>query len=144
MSVDLELIGTGLGARLRALAAALDRLDSFAFRPERAEPDPGALTGEEADGVALALVLRALRIAFDPSGWRILTLVADGDATTAQIATALAAPRMVAWEQVNDLLQVGLVSRELDGDRVGITEAGSGLVDVVGRLADAAAGAVMP
>lgn len=144
MNVDLELIGRGLGTRLNTLGAVLDRFDSFVFRPGQAEPDSGAPAGEQADQVACALVLRALRAAFDPSGWAVLTVVANDDATTAQIASALSTPRMVAWEQVNDLVAVGLVGRELERDLVRITDAGRGLVKLVRRLARAAAEAVTP
>jgi hypothetical protein len=136
MDVDLELIGKALGARRAALAAALERLDSFAFQPA-GDLRTGAAVDEH-DEVTRALVLRALRAAFDPNGWRVLTLLADSDSTTMQIATALGTPRIVAWEQVNDLVQAGLAGRELDGDRVAITDAGRGLAALVGRLTEAA------
>lgn len=142
MSVDPELVGKGLGARLAALATALERYDAFAFRPGEHSAPPGGPGDQDADEAALALVLRAVRAASDPQGWQVLDLLARGDATTAQVAAVLATPRVVAWEQVNDLVQVGLVGRELDGDRLGLTEAGMGVVELIRELAVAAARAV--
>lgn len=142
MTVDLALVGKGLGLRLRELAAALERYDGFAFRPGQGEVVADALDDEQAKAAALTLVLRALRAGCDAVGWRVLSRVAEGDTTTSEIAELLSCPRIVAWEQVNELLQVGLVGRDLDGDRIGITEAGRGVVDVVSQLADAASEAV--
>lgn len=138
MTFDPAQVGRGLGLRLRDLAAALERYDGFAFRPATEEPAGGA-GDADVDRAATALVLRALRVTSDPDGWRILSRLAGGDATTAEVAAMLSCPRMVAWEQVNDLLQAGLVARDLDGDRLGLTEAGRGVVDLVRGLAEAAA-----
>ncbi|TNC25822.1 helix-turn-helix domain-containing protein [Amycolatopsis alkalitolerans] len=139
---DPELTGKGLGVRLAALRTALERYDGFAFRPGQAEstaPDDSAVAD-----AALAFVVRALRTACDPVGWRILARLAAETTTTAELAAELSSPRIVAWEQVNDLVQVGLVSRELDGDQVRLTEAGHGIVELVELMAWAAAGVVAP
>ena len=142
MSVDLELVGKGLGGRLAALYTALERYDRFAFRPDEQAAPPDGPGGQDADEAGLALVLRAVRAASAPQGWQVLSRLAAGDATTEEVAAVLATPRVVAWEQVNDLVQVGLVGRELDGDRLGLTEAGMGVVELIRGLAAAAARAV--
>lgn len=153
-AVDLDLVGKGLGARLAGLTAAMGRYDSFAFGSE-AEGSVTALPegqdSKETPGpqdvaheVSGWMVRRALRAACDPTGWQMLSLVAAGETTSADVAEALGCPRLVAWEQANELLQVGLVSRDLDGDRLCVTEAGRGIVEALERLAGAAAEALRP
>lgn len=138
-----ELVGKSIGDRLGALRAALRRHDSFAFRPGGERSDPGALDDAAAADAAVGLVLRALRAACDPAGWRVLERLADRAATTTEVAQLLSCARIVAWEEVNDLVQAGLVSHELDGDLVRLTEAGQGIVSLVRLMSRSAAGTVM-
>lgn len=148
VGIDLHLVGKGLGARLAGLTAAMRRYDSFAFRPEPegsvASPSVNQDAQDVAQDVSRWMVQRALRAACDPTGWRVLSLVAAGDTTSAEVAEVLGCPRLVAWEQANELLQVGLVSRDLDGDRLCVTEAGRGIIEALELLACAAAEAVGP
>ncbi|EHR50193.1 hypothetical protein SacmaDRAFT_1934 [Saccharomonospora marina XMU15] len=140
---DPELIGKSIGDRLNTLRAALRRHDSFAFRPGEEVAAPGGLDDAAAEAT-VALVLRALRAACDPAGWRVLERLTDGAVTTAELADLLRCARIVAWEEVNDLVQAGLVSRELDGDLVRLTETGRGIVSLVHLMAASATKVVTP
>lgn len=142
MAVNLETVGADIGTRLHTLAVTLHRYDGFVFRPGHPEPAAEQPADDDVLEAAAALVRRALRVACDPEGWRVLVRLREGEATTAQLALTLACPRIIAWEQVNELLQAGLVSRDLDGDRVAITAAGRGILELVEVTAAAAAGAV--
>jgi hypothetical protein len=142
MVVNPELIGTDIGTRLHTLAVTMRRYDGFVFRSEEARPVGGHLPDDDVPVAAAALVRRALRVACDPEGWRILVRLQDGEATTDQLGTVLGCPRIVAWEQVNELLQAGLVGRDFDEDRVAITPSGQGILDLVGAIAASAAEAV--
>lgn len=134
MSVDLTLIAKSLALRLRDMRAVLERYDSFVFRPPRTEVVATGWSDDEAAQVSKAVVLRALRTATDPALWRILELLDADDATTAALAARVGCPRLVAWDQVNELLQVGLVNRDIETDRVGLTAAGAGVVEMVHAL----------
>jgi hypothetical protein len=142
MVVSLETIGADIGTRLHTLAVTMRRYDGFVFRPGQSEPAASQPADDDVPVAAAALVRRALRVACDPDGWRVLVRLRDGEATTAQLATTLACPRIVAWEQVNELLQAGLVGRDFDGDRVAITASGQGILELVEVTAAAAAEAV--
>ncbi len=145
--VDLAGIGRGLATRLRDLRATLARYDGFVIGPGQpgpgqreqgqtaAEQVPAQPDGEDGLGAARWLVLAALRAMADPHGWELLTRLRGADAGTRQLADALARPRVVVWDQVNDLVQAGLLARSHDLDVVGLTRAGQGLVDLVERLA---------
>jgi hypothetical protein len=140
--VELSVAGKHLGLRVREVAAALERLDSFVFdgRTAGADAAPAPGTGE----IAEAFVLRALRAGCEPEGWRCLDALRHEDATTASLAGRLGIPRVVAWEQVNALVQVGLVARDLAGDRIGLTPAGRVLLEIVAGLATAAGAELAP
>ena len=139
MGLDMEAVGTGLGNRLRGVAAALDRLDRFAIDPGHAgPPEPGLPGGREREAAQI-FVLRALRQATSPVGWRVLNLLRDAEQSSADLAGALGCPRVVAWEVTNDLVQAGLAARAADTDRVVLTAAGSGLMSFIEELAATAA-----
>jgi hypothetical protein len=89
-------------------------------------------------------VLRALRVVADPLSWALLARLRTGDATASALAEVVGEPRVAVWERVNDLVQTGLASRALDGDVVGLTASGEGLVDLVEELAHGAAEGVAP
>lgn len=135
---DAALLGRALAPRLAEIAAALDRYAAFAFSPGGGGA-PSALEPGEGGEAGRELVLRALRAASDPLNDRILRRLAEGDATLPGLTELVALPRLAVWERVNDLVQVGLVGRSLEGDRAGLTEAGAALVELVGQAAAAAA-----
>lgn len=135
-------LGTGLGGRLRELALALRRHDAFVFRPSAGDPESPPADDESA--AARDLVLRALGILADPDSYRMLRRLGVGNTTSAELSRLVGQSRLVGWERVNDLVQVGLVGRELDGDRVGLTAAGQAAVTLVEELAARAAAAAAP
>lgn len=141
-SAAVAVLGSGLGGRLRELTLALRRHDAFVFRtagdPEPPPPD------EESSGAARDLVLRALGILADPDSYRMLHRLGAGDTTSAELSRLAGQSRLVGWERVNDLVQVGLVGRQLDGDRVGLTAAGQAALVLVEELARYAAAAAAP
>lgn len=144
MGLDMEAAGKDLGGRLRAVVAALERLDRFAIEPGREGPaEPGLPEGLEREAAQI-FVRRALRAATDPVGWRVLDLLRDAQQSSADLAGSLGCPRVAAWEAVNDLVQAGLVARPADADQVGLTAAGAGLLAFIEELAAAAAAVVRP
>lgn len=141
MMIDAGAIGSGLAARLAQIAAAMARYDAFVFRPtgDRRASYGAGLPPDDVQSAARTLVLRALRSCSDASGWQVMRRLADGDATTEELSVLLGCPRLSAWEQANDLVQAGLAARELDGDRVGLTRSGHGMVDLVEAITTTAA-----
>lgn len=138
MGGDLSPLAKGLAGRFADLTAAMARLDRFAFRPEGDVAPPDA----DVDGAARELVVRALHVASDPVNDRILTELAEGDASLVRLAEACGITRLAVWERVNDLVQVGLVARELEGDRVGLTPAGQTLGGLLTQIAASVAAEV--
>lgn len=142
-SAALAVFGAGLGGRLRELTLALRRYDAFVFRPAAGGPESPP-TDEESSGAARDLVLRALAILADPDSYRMLRRLGVGDTASAELSRLAGQSRLVGWERVNDLVQVGLVGRQLDGDRVGLTAAGQAAMALVEELATHAAAAAAP
>ena len=144
MGLDVEATGKELGNRLRGVVAALERLDRFAIAPGGEGPaEPGLPSGREREAAQI-FVLRALRQATDPVGWRVLQLLRDTQRSSADLAGALGCPRVAAWEAVNDLVQAGLAARAADADQAGLTAAGAGLLSFIEELAAAAAAVARP
>lgn len=135
MDLDLDLVAKGLANRLTEIQAALDRYSGFAFRPGAGEPPPPGLQEGETAAAAREMVLRALAAAADPRHEAVLGVLARGDATLGELASTLDLPRLSVWERVKDLVQVGLVAHDLDGDRAGLTPAGEQVVALVDHLA---------
>lgn len=134
MSTDLAPVGASLAGRLRDIAAAVHRHDGFLLRPDEAAtdvPSPEAVTPV----VAREFVLRMLCVAASPRGSDLLRELAGHEMSTAQLASRLGHSRLAVWEQVNDLVQVGLVGRDGLDDRVGLTAAGSCMADLFDDLA---------
>ncbi|MGH9002071.1 MAG: ArsR/SmtB family transcription factor [Acidimicrobiia bacterium] len=75
----------------------------------------------------------------DPTRRDIVARLSTDDATVGELADRAGVSRLVAWERINDLVQVGLVARALEGDRAGLTGAGRLLVELVEEVAEAAA-----
>jgi hypothetical protein len=138
----LEQAAEGLWARLRDVALALGRLESFNFTPERA---PGAagegavqeLLRDEA-GLARAgeeLVLRAFRTALDERNYRMLRAVVERDRVgLPELARLVGLPRLSVSERVNDLAQAGLATRVLEEDAAAATPLGAAVLAIVGGI----------
>jgi DNA-binding HxlR family transcriptional regulator len=133
MSDDLiNQIAGGLSGRLRSLVMTQDRLD-------RLESGSGqwrsSYVAGELDESAAFLTLRVLHTVSDPMNFTILRLLA---AAASQPIPALMAEagvgRLVLAERLNDLVQVGLVTRLIDTDQAQITAAGASMVHLVNQI----------
>jgi hypothetical protein len=128
----LKTLSNALALRLRSLARAADRLD-------RLESGSGAwlssLTPAEIDAAAGEMTLRALRTAADPFNYRVLRCLADQPTLSMPaLESGSGLDRLSLGERVNDLIQVGLASREIDTDSVQITDAGRALAGLLGDI----------
>ena len=132
---DGELIASvaaGLASRLRALVAALDRLD-------RLESGSGIwLAGfaeTELHGAATELSLRALRTVADPANFAVLqALAGDESQPLSHLIDSTGLGRLALSERLNDLVQVGLATRLIDTDHAQITQAGASLIGLIDAL----------
>ncbi len=120
-------LARALAARLRDATVAGEQLASFAFSEGVPAPGPELADGDELT-VAHDFVLRALGGASDPVNWEMLAaVVTDGGVGLDDLATRLQRPRLAVTERVNGLIQLGLVSRDLEHDRVCASPAGDAL-----------------
>lgn len=130
-------LARGLAARMRDAVEAADRLASFSFDGRPAESQPSALADGEELATAHDLVLRVLRATGDALNFRILAAAAarssDGAPVDA-LAQDLGLARMALVERIHDLIQLGLVARDLQLDTVRATGAGEGLLELVTGL----------
>ncbi len=140
MSHDLAPLGASLAVRLAHIATAVHRYDGFVGGSLNAvaEPSPPELVTPE---LAREFVLRMLGVAASPRGADLLRELSGGELSTTQLALRLDRPRLGVWEQVNDLVQVGLVGHENVDDRVGLTAAGQCMSELIDDLAQQVAGA---
>jgi hypothetical protein len=125
----------GLTDRVRTLLRAMDRQD----RLETARTFAGWLEAEAEAGrlpdAAREMLLRALRVGADPVNYRILrTLDPSTPVDLPALMQGTGLDRVAASERLNDLVQVGLASRELLGDQIRGTPLTSGLVGLVEGL----------
>ncbi len=86
--------------------------------------------------------LRVIRRGADPINyWLLQTVHADGPLTIDDLAADIGLTKATLSERVNDLVQVGLLSRSLDGDGIQatvLTEGYLGVVeDLTGRVSEA-------
>ena len=136
----LDAVVRGLADRVKALLMALDRRD----RLETAGVFVGWLEAERANN-ALAeineeILLRAMRVAADPQSFRLLAALDPlRGVQLDRLMDVTGLKRVAVSERVNDLVQVGLASRELIGDEVRGTPLASGLVAFVEKMAEQAA-----
>ena len=129
----------GLTDRVRNLLRTLDRKD----RLETARAFVGWLESEQREQrlpeAAREMLLRALRLASDPINYNILTcLNPEVGLAVSDLMAKLGLARVAVSERLNDLLQVGLVSRELTEDQIRATSLAIGLVEWIENLASQA------
>ena len=134
-----EAILEGLTDRVRTLLRALDRQD----RLETAQAFLGWLEQQAKEGrlpdAARELFLRALRIGSDTVNYRILQALDPSLAVELPLLMARTGlDRVAASERVNDLVQVGLATRDLVGDQIRGTPLAAGLVRLIEGLASQA------
>jgi DNA-binding HxlR family transcriptional regulator len=132
MATGLKALSHALALRLRDVARMADRLD-------RLESGSGVWldTQREAgfDAAAQEMTLRVLKIAGESANFAIVSYLA-GQTTmpVAQLEQISGLDRLSLNERVNDLIQIGLVSREIDIDHVQITEGGVALVGLLNQI----------
>lgn len=135
ISGAVDGIVRGVRARAAQVLRAEERLASFAWQEgdqEGAAPDGGA-------GVA-SMVVRALRSALEGDTYpQLVGLAREGDLTVAGLAERMGVDRLAAVDRVGAWTQAGLVGRDLETDRVGLSALGEGIVRLVQYLAEAAA-----
>lgn len=138
-----DAILAGLVERVRGLLLGLDRRD----RLETAGEFVGWLqqqTREQLDDIARGMLLRALRCAGDPVNYRILEQLDVLDAvTSADLMPATGLGRVELSERLNDLAQVGLISRDMIDDQVRGTSLAVGVRALVERITVHAGGRLL-
>ncbi|MCG6958107.1 MAG: hypothetical protein LJF04_19130 [Gemmatimonadetes bacterium] len=132
----MAVMARGLARRMAQVRTAEERLSSFIWK------EGGPAHGNP-DGVsdATSWVARVLHVATEGDNHRLLNLIAGGeDATVGTLAGVLGRGHTEVADRVSALIQAGLVARDLESDRVGLTELGGGVVelvsDVAGRIGD--------
>ncbi len=122
---DLGFLGVALGRRLRAVEAAVRRLDNLDGRGDR-NPLPAVSRDDVRE-----FVLRALRAVADRDNDLILREVSAGTRDAAALADRVGRPRFALWEAVSDLVQLGLLARDSGADRVELTGAGEAMLNLI-------------
>lgn len=135
VSAIYKNIASGLAGRLRLLVRALDRLD-------RLESGSGewkaGFVETELSEAATGLTLRLLSTVADSTNFAILNiLTTDGSFSMKKLMERSGVGRLVLSERLNDLVQVGLVSRLIDTDQAQITGAGANMVRLVKLISSA-------
>jgi len=143
--MDGEALGKALGARLTEIEAAMERYRAFVFTsgdtpgPPGSPDQDGPADGGDRTEAARDLILRALRIAADPTNAALLRRLRDGDAPLTDLAELVRLPRLAVWERVNELVAVGLAGHTLETDSAGLTPAGAAVVVLCDEATRAAA-----
>ncbi|HET8979299.1 MAG TPA: hypothetical protein VFN87_14140 [Solirubrobacteraceae bacterium] len=134
-------LARALAARLRDATAAGEQLSSFAFHEGTPAPGPELSDGQERE-VAHDFLLRVLHGATDPLNWEVLSAViaAEDSAAIDTVAERIRLPRLALTERCNALIQLGLVTRDLEHDAILATPAGEALFELVCELDAAIAG----
>lgn len=129
---DYPQIAVGISGRLRALVLTLDRLD-------RLEAGTGKwlekFNNSELDQAATDMSLRALQASTKPKNYAILKqLSLQPSFSITELTEVLEQDRLGLSERLNDLIQVGLVTREIDTDQAQITPSGADMVRMLTDL----------
>ena len=131
---DFKQIAAGIAGRMRALVLTLDRLD-------RLEAGTGTwlddFNNEELPSAATEITLRALQAATRAENYNILQqLAAQPAISMRELGAAVSQDRLGLSERLNDLIQVGLASREIDTDQAQITPSGADMVKLVNGISE--------
>ena len=133
----------GLVERVRSLLRGLDRRD----RLETASSYVGWLqrqTREQLDDIAREMLLRALRAAADPVNYQILERLDEVNPVSAtDLMPVTGLDRVALPERLNDLVQVGLISRDIIDDQVHRTSLAAGVRTLVEQMAVQAGGKLL-
>ncbi len=130
-------LSSALAFRLRDIARMLDRLD-------RLESGTGEWLISQGDAAlqeaAREMTLRAFRVAADPTNYVILKYLSEHTSVPlSDLEQAIGLVRLALNERINDLVQVGLATRNIDTDHVQGTTAGTALVGLIVGISQATA-----
>jgi hypothetical protein len=129
LEAAVELIARGLRARADQIMKAEEQFDAFAWKEGGAEP--GA--ADDA-GSLVPFLVRVFRLALEDGNLALLTRLArDGDAGLGELIET-GGGRLATVDRVSALTQAGLVGRDLETDRVGVTGLGQGVVELLDEL----------
>ncbi len=146
-----KAIAEDLYQRFRLLAMVIERTDSFVgMTPAGAtienlsgEPGPSrwlnalANNHDEVKAIAGDFVLRAFRVALEPTNFTILLKLREQPAVSLpDLMQATLLNRLSLSERINDLIQVGLVIKDVQTGQVQGTQAAEALVDFFQRTRD--------
>ncbi|MFQ6019321.1 MAG: peroxiredoxin [Dehalococcoidia bacterium] len=135
-----EDIAHGLGQRFRDIAIAIDRVDRLRGPgPATEEGWLGPFLTDKAQVTAAAedLLLRAFRTASDPINFKLLRhLAKERTVSVIDLIARAGLTRLGGIERINDLIQVGLCSRELEGDLIQANSLTDAMVGLLGRIRD--------
>jgi len=137
-----DALATDLWHRFRALALVLDQADRFVgLSPTGETVDSSgrwlaelSQRPEEIDDIARDLLLRALRTAVEPVNFAILeNLARQPTLAVTELMEITGLNRLSLNERVNDLIQVGLASKDVQTDQVQATQAALAVAELVGQ-----------
>ncbi len=151
MSETAQAIAEDLYQRFRLLALVMDKADSFVGMTPAGMPAQNH-TGEQAPArwlkslienhdemraIANDLVLRAFRVALEPTSFTILLKLREQPAVSfADLMHTTQLNRLSLHERINDLIQAGLAGKDMQAGQVQGTKAAMALVDFVQETRD--------
>ena len=134
----VSALANSLRAKVLELSRAEQHRASFVFREDRA---PGWRAASPADTAWAIHLARALHAATDPTALDLLASLRHDERTLDEIALAVRprGDRLAAGAWIGDLASAGLVSRDLETDRVSLAPLGEAIVDLLETAAAIAA-----
>lgn len=127
----LDALAEGLRRRVTERGRAERRLADFVFREGSADPGEGA-TPSAADW--RHFVARTLAAAGEPGTIDLLERLSAGDLPIDELSgrrTAGGGDRLATIDRIGGLASAGLVGRDLETDRVGLTDLGAAVLALV-------------
>jgi len=116
-----------LWQRFRLIAMAIDREDRFVAGPEEGVPTVGP-PGSDVERAAEELVLRSLRVGTETVNFSILRELSKEITTPfSELMDVTGLDRLTLGERVNDLIQVGLATKDVETRSVSGTPAAGAL-----------------
>ncbi len=140
LSQIIKTFASDLWHRFRTIALTIDQVDRFVGMSPGGEFMEGesrwlqtlAENPDEIKEVALDMVLRAFRTALESPNHLIMAHLHEHSSASFQELMELSKlNRLSLSERINDLIQVGLVSKDLQTGQVQITAAGEALVTLI-------------
>ncbi len=123
-----QCLGNSMAKTIKEITMVMDRYDSFAFQTSQQTTDQRA-TASVVD--VRDFILRTMQRVGDPINYSILNKLAISQASIEQLSEVVSLDRLSVWERINDLLQLGLISRSLEMNLVTLTKLGHLFVQLV-------------